>query len=202
MDRLRMDWRAALWQEILWTWPKSKLNNLFWRAQLYDMQPFDFYFSEVYNGPNEPYPSSNAQAETKEEYYKRQDAEERSLKKKQAAYRKKQLDKVWQLEKALERKRHDKMLSDICGYAMSHGWSPDRLQDLLEPGERLPWMYQLEQIDPASIRLEPGQPSLPFKDVGEEDKSDGLGNNRDRCTWVLGVGRINKQCVQHVEGQT
>lgn len=190
MERFKSDWRVDLWNEIHWTWPKSKLNNLYWRAQLHGMDPFEFYFSDLYRGPNEPFACSKEPAETKEEYLKRQEREDKSLRSKQVAYKSKHVDKVWLLERAQERRRHDKMLSDICEYALSHGWEPSQLSDLLEPGEELPWMYQLEQIDPASIRLEPGQPALPFKPTRKEDGESGLADDCDSRTWVLGISRI------------
>lgn len=198
----KIDWRHELWNEINWTWPKSKLNNLYWRAQLHDMQPFDFYFSEYYRPPNEPYACSQECAMTKKEFLEQDKCADDVLKERQRAYKKKHMDKVWQLEKALERKQHDKLLSEICAYALTHGWQPSQLSDLLEPGEKLPWMYQPEHIDPTSIRLEPGQPALPFKKPREEDGRDGANNLDSGCSKLILVGKVGRHRIRPVEAKT
>lgn len=196
------DWRQDLWNEIHWTWPKSKLNNLYERAELYDMDPFEFFFSSNYKLPNEPYACSKECAMTKEEYLEHDKRSDDALHARQRAYKKKHMDKVWQLEKALERKQHDKMLSEICAYALTHGWQPSQLSDLLEPGEKLPWMYQPEQIDPTSIRLEPGQPALTFKKPREEDGRNGFSDLDSGSSRLLLAGKVSGHRLRPVEART
>lgn len=201
-NRFQSDWRQDLWNEIHWTWPESKLNNLYERAELYDMDPFEFFFSSNYKLPNEPYACSKECAMTKEEFLEQDKRADDALHARQRAYKKKHMDKVWQLEKALERKEHDKMLSEICAYALTHGWQPSQLSDLLEPGEKLPWMYQPEQIDPTSIRLEPGQPALPFKKIRGEEEKDGLGHTDSRGARLLLAGKVSGHRIRPVEART
>lgn len=155
-----MSWMTARWHEIHWTWPKSKLTNLYCRAQLVGMDPFEFYFSEYYNPVSAAEYVSKATTMTKDQYYRHDAAVDRNKARKREAYKAKHNDKLYLLEKALARKQHDKMIGEICSYALTHGWEPSQLEDLLEPGEQLPWMYQSQQMDQSAIRLEPGQPSM------------------------------------------
>lgn len=138
MNRFESDWRTKHWNEIHWTWPASKIRNLHERAMLYDMDPFDFYFSELFRGPIEPSGCSAEQGETRQEHDVRVAREDSVLTSRRLAYKSKAIDRAFRAEKALERKRHDIMVLEICDYAVAHGWEPSQLSDLLEPGESLP----------------------------------------------------------------
>lgn len=155
-SRFEQTWQIKRWNEMHWTWPKSRIRNLYERAEILGTTAWDLYFSEAYRGPVEPSHCSGEHAETREEYYKRQKAEDEALRRKQARYRSNRVDTYWKAEIRLQKRQHDIMVREICEYALNHGWDTANLKDLLEPGEQLPWIYEPQQVDLPSIRLEPG----------------------------------------------
>lgn len=132
----------------------SQRRNLFFRAQLYDMYPIDFYYSPLFQ-PLERQPYSKEHTLTREEYYRREaerdkaeDERRYEYAKNAAKLRKKRQRKSAEAKQRMDRKRNERLLYDILSYAVSHGWRRDRLHLLLEEGEELPPMFRPESIIP------------------------------------------------------
>lgn len=132
----------------------SQKKNFCFRAKLYDMSPYDFYYSPYYQ-PLERQPYSKEHTLTKEEYYRREAERDKAeddrryeYAKNAAKLRKKRERKSAEVKQRMDRRRNEKLLYDILSYAVSHGWRRDRLHLLLEEGEELPPMFRPESIIP------------------------------------------------------
>lgn len=87
-------------------------------------------------------PYYSATTLTKDEYYAWQDHLDAEKRYKESQYKRKQARKMSGLERRFREKQHEKLLCQICEYALRHGWSLLKLPELLEPGEELPERFQ------------------------------------------------------------